>query len=45
MGSELIEKQDGHEVIDFVKQIEAAYDKLNSLSSGALNERGSSVRT
>jgi len=32
---ELIEKQNGHEVKDFVKQIEAAYDELNGLSSGA----------
>lgn len=27
---ELIQKQNGHEVQDFVKQIEVAYQKLNS---------------
>ncbi|KAH9965871.1 hypothetical protein BC827DRAFT_1180510 [Russula dissimulans] len=31
------ECENGHEVKDFVKQIEAAYDELNGLSSGASN--------
>jgi len=31
------ECENGHEVKDFVNQIEAAYDRLNSLSSGASN--------
>lgn len=31
MGFELIQKQNGHEIKDFINQIEAAYQELNGL--------------